>query len=102
MTKQQISAISLECRDMRHAWRRAGDNALVERSGKTRVFTRTLECPRCETLRIDTYKITASNVERVHSRYAYPKGYHVKGGLKVGDARFLLFKNLTFKDPNRQ
>jgi hypothetical protein len=98
MSTQEISSVSLECRDMRHAWRRVGDNILVERKGKIRVFTRTLECPRCETLRIDTYRITAQSVERVHSRYAYPKGYHVKGGLKVGDARYLLFKDMTFKE----
>jgi hypothetical protein len=95
--EREISSISLLCRDMRHAWRPVGDNVLVKKQGKVRTFSRVLECMRCETTRTDVYEITRTSVVRVHTKYGYPRGYHVKGGLPVGEARFMLFKDATMK-----
>ena len=101
MTDPKIPSVRILCADMRHAWEPVGDTVLVERQGQVRVFTRTLQCLRCETQRVDTYRIAGHAVFRVMARYRYPEGYRVPGGLKIEDVRWALFgkmKMVTKKD----
>ena len=37
------------------------------------------------------------SVLHVGTRYKYPRWYHVKGGLKLDAARYLLFRNATMR-----
>lgn len=92
MTEDQLS-VSGECRDLRHSWERTGDVVLIEQQGQVKHFARTLQCSRCETVRTDEYKISMVSVARVRSRYSYPDGYRVPGGVKVADVRFAMFRN---------
>lgn len=88
-------SISIECRDLRHAWERHGTDAvLLQQEGQVRHFARHLHCLRCGTLRIDEYRISRIAIVRVRSRYQYPDGYQVNGGLTVAKARFLLFRDM--------
>lgn len=89
----------LPCRDLRHSWEPAGDNILIEDRGQVKHFTRTLECMRCECQRIDEYKMSRIALVLVRTRYKYPFGYQVKGGLRVADARLMLFQNARFTHP---
>jgi hypothetical protein len=88
-------SVSITCRDLRHSWERAGDHVLIEQKGQVRHFARTLECVRCECLRIDEYTISGFSLARVRSRYKYPEGYQVPGGLSTEKARFLLFSKMS-------
>lgn len=73
------------CRDMRHAW--APHTAYRDRSTET--IDRTVQCPRCGTLRSDT--ISSTTGERTTStRYTYPDGYLSDVGRIAGGARDLL------------
>ena len=87
-------SVSALCRDLRHAWEIAGDTILIEQKGQVRHFARTLRCWRCETERIDEYKISNVALSRVRSRYLYVAGYNIKGGIKIADLRFRLFQNI--------
>lgn len=87
----QVTNERLLCADMRHAWNPVGDNVLVQKHGRIRSFSRQLQCLRCATTRTDVYEVTRTSVNRVTSKYKYPQGYHVKGGLPVGTARLMLF-----------
>lgn len=95
MAEQQPDiSVSAECRDLRHGWEPVGDTVLIEQKGQIRHFARTLRCYRCETERIDEYKISDFALQRVRSRYLYIPGYHVKGGIKIAELRFRLFKDV--------
>jgi len=87
-------SVSITCRDLRHSWERSGDHVLIEQKGQVRHFSRTLECSRCETLRIDEYTMSSFSLARVRSRYKYPEGYQVPGGLPTEKARFILFSGM--------
>jgi hypothetical protein len=86
----------LPCRDLRHSWESIGDNVLIEDRGQVKHFTRTLECSRCECRRMDEYKMSRVALVLLRTRYDYPKGYQVKGGLRVSDARLMLFQDAVF------
>lgn len=86
----------LDCRDLRHAWKRVGDNAVTEKQ-KT-MLTRRLVCVRCGAIRTDSYIVTRVTVQRVGSTYHYPEGYRVKGGLSTEEARLMLFKRWGLVD----
>jgi hypothetical protein len=86
-------AVSGMCRDLRHAWDSIGDTILIEQNGQVRHFARTLRCLRCETERVDEYKISTVALTRIRSRYTYVPGYQIKGGIPIADVRFHLFKN---------
>jgi hypothetical protein len=98
--KQDLS-VSLECRDMLHAWKGVGDVVLIEQQGQVRHFERKLRCMRCETLRIDEYTISRASLARVRSRYKYPEGYRVPGGLPVAKARWMIFNNADMRAKER-
>jgi hypothetical protein len=79
----------LDCRDLRHAWKRKFDD--LDKQGKYTDLTRTLVCVRCGTVRKDAYRVTKVSVTRMGSTYHYPEGYRVKGGLSIEEARLVLF-----------
>jgi hypothetical protein len=97
--EQKINSVSLECRDMRHAWMQVKDVVLTEKKGIVRIFTRTLRCLRCETERVDTYEVVsrssnpsvAQRVDLLHTKYKYPDGYQVKGRVNVSTVREMLW-----------
>lgn len=91
--KYKDLAVSMECRDLRHSWEPVGDVILIEEMGQVRHFSRTLECSRCDTLRVDEYKISNFSLARVRSHYQYPEGYTIRGGIKIADVRFRMFQN---------
>lgn len=73
------------CRDMRHAW----TPYTAHRDRTTGTIERTVQCPRCGTMRSDT--ISANTGERTTgTRYAYPDGYLSDVGRIAGGARDLL------------
>jgi hypothetical protein len=86
-------AVSAPCRDLRHAWDSVGDTVLIESQGQIRHFARTLRCLRCETERVDEYKISTFALTRVRTRYRYPLNYQIKGGIPVDEVRFRMFKD---------
>lgn len=92
MVMKDIS-VSAACRDLRHSWDVIGDTVLIEQKGQVRHFARTLRCHRCETERVDEYKISNVALARVRSRYNYIPGYQVKGGIAIAEVRFRLFKD---------
>lgn len=70
----------LECRDLRHAWRRSTmhDISVVRNtSGKIIEFTRVITCSRCGTERHSTFTVPGMQV--VRNRYSYPAGYMLMG-----------------------
>jgi hypothetical protein len=80
-----------DCRDLRHAWKRL-DDVLLE--GEV-FFSRTVECIRCGTTRIDVYQVAAQGQKlmiRVGSHYHYPKDYSVRGRYNVEELRWRLLK----------
>lgn len=86
----------IDCRDMRHAWVRDTDEVLIEVQGQVRLFTRTLVCVRCESKRIDTYRVATlgrkhHEVVKVGAKYVYAPNYQVKGGFDMSEARWMLF-----------
>ena len=91
MTMQKDLIVSAACRDLRHGWDVIGDTVLIEQKGQVRHFARTLRCFRCETERIDEYKISNFALQRVRTRYNYVPGYHVKGGVPVAEVRYQMF-----------
>ena len=78
---------------MRHGWDSIGDVVLIEENGQVRHFARRLRCFRCETERVDEYKISNFALQRVRTRYEYIPGYQIKGGIPVAEVRFRLFKD---------
>jgi hypothetical protein len=87
-------AVSQACRDLRHAWDAIGDTILIEQNGQVRHFARTLRCFRCETERVDEYKISNVALARVRTRYFYIPGYQIRGGIELSELRFRLFKDI--------
>lgn len=98
----EINTVSLPCRDMRHAWFSAGDNVIIEERSRIRHFRRRAECQRCGTTKTEEFKVSYGRSQRVvavalvRRKYDYVQGYQVQGGLKVADARAMLFEGLTF------
>lgn len=76
-----------DCRDLRHAWKRLDDELMEDST----YFTRTVECIRCGTRRVDVYQVAAQGKHlmfRVGSHYIYAEGYQVKGGFDVAAMRW--------------
>lgn len=89
--------VSGPCRDMRHRWDPIGDVVLIEERGQVRHFKRRLGCDRCGTVRNDEYKISNVALSRVRSYYEYPDGYRIPGGIKIADARFIMFSQMPMR-----
>lgn len=92
----------LECRDLRHAWRRSSlhDISVVRNtSGKVIEFTRIIICGRCGTERHTTLSVPSMQI--VRSRYSYPPSYLLHGShsdpsnrVDAGDIRREVFKRV--------
>lgn len=94
MSKKQTPYEYPDCRDLRHAWVRHNDEVLIETQGQVKLFTRTLVCIRCETTRVDTYRVATRgghSVHKVGSKYNYAPHYQVKGGFDVDRLRWQMF-----------
>lgn len=94
MSKSSDHSIGFICRDIRHGWEHDGDVILIEQNRKVKHFERTLVCRRCGTQRIDEYAISSRALARVRTKYRYPEGYHVPGGISVDEVRISLFKDV--------
>ena len=92
----------LECRDLRHAWRRSSlhDISVVRNTaGKVIEFTRVITCSRCGTERHSTFAVPSMQI--VRNRYSYPSGYQLLGShsdpslrVDAGDIRREVFKRV--------
>lgn len=92
----------LECRDLRHSWRRSSlhDISVTRNtSGKVIEFTRVITCARCGCERHQTYSVPSMEIRR--SRYNYPHGYLLAGShsdpalrVDAGDIRREVFKRV--------
>lgn len=75
----------LECRTLAHAWRYTD----VTRDGRNWVQGRA--CTRCECLK---YVTISPKGELVSSRYVYPKGYTIPGGVTADDRNALRLRSV--------
>jgi hypothetical protein len=81
-------------RDLRHAWQRQSDEVLYS-EGQQHLFTRTVICMRCETMRVDTYRVPSRGQHlmlRVGSKYRYAKDYQVTGGCDTNAMRYQMLE----------
>jgi len=88
-----ISEASLECRDLRHPWKRVTDFVLVRTKGAPSIFTRHLKCPRCTTERFDTYAVPS--FELLKTKTVYPKDYQLHGlkeRVRISEVRREMFE----------
>jgi hypothetical protein len=71
------------CRDFRHAWAVEVPYYKVEDvEGGVRgalYVERTIACMRCDTKRVEFYRVLETRLERLHSKYVYPEGYMMRG-----------------------
>lgn len=83
-----------KCRDLRHAWEHVSDE-ITEKSKRRQVisFKRILECTRCQTQRIDEFKVVGTTLVRRKTKYDYPEGYGLPKGMTLNEIRFNLFKS---------
>jgi hypothetical protein len=72
-----ITDVSLECRDLGHAWKFVNDATLRKRRGGPSVIERQLRCLRCGMERLDTMRVPSFEVES--RRYVQPEGYRTRG-----------------------
>jgi len=85
----------LACRDMRHAWAIDLPYYGVSIEGGVRgalYVERRAGCMRCNTQRIELYRVHKNRLERLSTKYVYPEEYHIRGAKRgddvVGKARF--------------
>lgn len=84
---ENMDEILLQCRDIRHAWATEIPYYKVDIEGGTKgalYVERIIACMRCNTKRIEFYRVYKDRLERISSRYAYTEGYQIKG-VKKGD-----------------
>lgn len=82
-----LSEVLLACRDMRHAWATEVPYYKVDVEGGVRgalYVERIIACMRCDTKRVEFYRVLATRLERVSSHYKYAEGYQIKG-VRKGD-----------------
>ena len=65
-----------ECREIGHAWVGKHKGWMIEENSYGTVYTKTLKCMRCPTIRTD---ICNASLEFVTRHYTYPDDYQVKG-----------------------
>lgn len=78
----EFSDTILACRDVRHAWAVDAPYYKVPMQGarKGQIFAkRIIACMRCDTQRVEIYRIKKHNVERVSVFYKHPEGYSLHG-----------------------
>lgn len=83
---RDLSMETLECRSLRHAWKRVGHFYAVEVEGGVRgaiYVERKIECARgCGVFRHELYRIHKTHLERLTNAYRYPKTYPIHGSKK--------------------
>jgi hypothetical protein len=84
----------LECRDLRHAWKRLGIFRETDEFGT--YLRKVLQCSRCRTRGIDT--LTLSGVRLRPRRYEHPDGYSIEGGLMSLEVRVEQLRRVTIFD----
>lgn len=72
----------LECRALRHAWKRTHRGWIVSGSGSATMYSKTLVCLRCNAQRVNRRN---ARHERERPHYILPDGYRVKGALITPD-----------------
>lgn len=102
VTLEDLQDTYLECRDLRHAWRRSSLHDIsVTRNTSNKIieFTRVITCARCGCERHQTYSVPSMEIRR--SRYVYPQGYMLIGShsdpsnrVDAGDIRREVFKRV--------
>ena len=83
-----MDEVLLQCRDFRHAWATETPYYKIEIEGGVRnalYVERVIACMRCNTKRIEFYRVFKTHLERIKSHYHYAEGYQIKG-VKKGDA----------------
>lgn len=78
----ELSENVLMCRDMRHAYATEAPYFKIEVEGGVRgalYVERVLACMRCDTKRIEMYRVHPHRLERLKAGYKRPKGYDLKG-----------------------
>jgi hypothetical protein len=85
MNVDKVLAEHLECRTLAHAWR----YTTVERDGRNYVQGRS--CTRCD---CQKYVTISPKGELVSSRYVYPAGYTVPGGVTAEDRNGLRLRSV--------
>lgn len=66
----------LDCRDMRHAWKRLDGYHPFGESDQKKYVARKLVCTRCGCERTDV--INVQTFDRISTSYHYPTGYQIK------------------------
>ena len=72
----------LMCRDMRHAWMVEVPYFRIDVDGGVRgalYVERAIACMRCDTKRVEMYRVHETRLERLRVHYRYPEGYMVRG-----------------------
>ena len=90
MSTEKVLAEHLECRTLAHAWR----YTTVTRDGRNYVQGRA--CTRCD---CEKYVTISPKGELLGSRYKYPAGYTVPGGVTAEDRNGLRLRAVG-ADPN--
>lgn len=85
MNVEKVLAEHLECRTLAHAWR----YTTVERDGRNYVQGR--QCSRCE---CEKFVTISPKGELLGSRYRYPAGYTVEGGITAEDRNGLRLRSV--------
>lgn len=82
---EQIEGLTdavLMCRDMGHAWGVQAPFYIVEVEGGVRgakYAERVCGCLRCDTQRIELYRVFKEHLEKLSNRYIYPDAYKLFG-----------------------
>jgi hypothetical protein len=82
-----MDEVLLQCRDMRHAWVTETPYYKIDIEGGIKgalYVERIIACMRCNTKRIEFYRVFKDRLERISSHYSYSEGYQIKG-VKKGD-----------------
>lgn len=83
----EMGDATLACRDLMHAWSVDRPYYRVEVEGGVRggfYVERLKGCLRCDTKRVELYRVFRDRLELLRSHYVYPEGYLIHG---LGNAR---------------
>jgi hypothetical protein len=83
-----MDEVLLQCRDFRHAWATETPYYKVPIEGgvKNALYVeRIIACMRCDSKRVELYRVFKTHLDRIATHYKYAEGYQIKG-VKKGDA----------------
>lgn len=92
---EEIPDSFLECRDLRHWWKKLTDLHIVETTPDGDLVKRESMCERCLTVREDNYLLRSDRwgvqrLEVLGSSYKYPDGYLIPAMAQADHAREIL------------